>query len=73
MHVHVIGWAATRGDALGIAFVQFAATGDSLCAARGRSGATPAWPVLLPVSALVLPVPIDDCWTGLGALELIWI
>ncbi|MDA1261890.1 MAG: DMT family transporter [Planctomycetota bacterium] len=27
MHVHVIGWAATRGDALGIAFVQFAATG----------------------------------------------
>ncbi len=27
MHVHVIGWVATRGDALGIAFVQFAATG----------------------------------------------
>ncbi len=26
-HVHVIGWAATRGDALGIAFVQFAVTG----------------------------------------------
>ena len=27
MHVHVIGWAATRGDALGIAFVQFLVTG----------------------------------------------
>lgn len=26
-HVHVIGWAALRGDALGIAFVQFAVTG----------------------------------------------
>ena len=26
-HVHVIGWAAMRGDALGIAFVQFIVTG----------------------------------------------
>lgn len=26
-HVHIIGWAARRGDAIGIAFVQFAATG----------------------------------------------
>ena len=27
LHVHVIGWAAMRGDALGIAFVQFLVTG----------------------------------------------
>ncbi|MSQ90616.1 MAG: DMT family transporter [Phycisphaerales bacterium] len=26
-HVHIIGWAALRGDVLGIAFVQFAVTG----------------------------------------------
>ena len=52
MHVHVIGWAATRGDALGIAFVQFAATGI-------LSGV---------IALGIEPVSVDLLWMGSGAI-----